>query len=527
MAGVSQSETFSFTWKIENIHLSNRRLNAYLRTPVFRVGLFENTSWQLLFAPAGIGEPSFWGCSLRRADSEKEAEILKIRWKIYLIAEGGTVRFETHVDSIFPGCKTEEVPQFIRRSELLPTDTPQNSLTIYCEMTNDSLYSSKVDLAYDFETLSSDLAALLESGFRSDFKMYCRGEIFNVHKFILLSRWPEFCKRFEIGDIATRNDIIVTGVEPSTLYAYLTLLYSGKLQRRDISVELCSYLHEQMCDTLMTSLETPASHLEFVTYTIYEQKHLTWEVGDDKIWETNEVPFYRVIPLEVIYPREMVIIFNFARRNSEEWLRLGVLFTELIEIRPLLLDGEISFVNKNAVVCSRKFHHLLQFGEEWFFPDIVKKSDLFPNERNSKYIEISLYLSDGTVDSRQVSSTINNASRFHEVKDLRKLRMDLMNSSCKKDLKLKIGDFRTKVHSVVVAARSEKFREFIQQNGNFIEIEESLSRKEIVLLVNHLYGGRLQNLDTRSAIALNTVAKKYSLTSLEEKTRKFLDGNAF
>ncbi|GIX71121.1 hypothetical protein CDAR_610631 [Caerostris darwini] len=514
------SKNFTLTWKITSFDLfASVRRGNFIESPVFTVHSLQNTDYDVRLCPSNLENPDFMSFVVRRRGGESKTVDSSVR--IGVIAKDGSVRYQKVLESSMESRGELRVAEFVKISDMLPDDTPDNKLTIFCEMTPRTKFNTLQHIRNDTEKLSQDMLLLLRSEFRSDLALHCGAEIFYVHKFIIHCRWPHFCEIFNIENFLEVDHVVVRDVDPSVFSVFVRFLYSGKITGTDLSIDLLTFLDENGFRD-MKCFETPLSSMTIETDMNYEEKNITWNLDANSEWKAQPKSFFRVVTLECVYTNQMVVRFLF---EDDDWVKIALCPASFERGRPIFIKGNICFVFKENTVNSANFSHLFDNGQEWVLPNVVRMRQVLNKQSHEGCVKIRFRISDGNHESRINSSCINSAEKYRVAKDLENLSKDLTKAFDLKQLadsKLTIGNGDLSVHAALLATRSNVFKHSFSCN-NRIQIPD-VDPCVAEVLVYYLYSGVLKDCDLRTVIPqLDLIARQYSISSLREMTEKILN----
>ncbi|GIY13975.1 hypothetical protein CEXT_477811 [Caerostris extrusa] len=226
MPDLNLSKRFRVLWKIKKFDLLCSKKRRSIKSPVFIIRALKNTKWNVIFYPRGLEDLDYMECSLVRISAAKEPETIKFKFKIGIITQDGNCRFQKSMNAFLKRNGYLYVTNFIKRSQLELSDTPNGILTIIFQFLPIPCLNSNLHKK-DVEKLQKDLTSILTSGYRSDLTIHCLDQKFKVHKFVIRSRRPTFRRYFNIENIVQVNNVVVTDVEPSMLSSFLHRLYSN------------------------------------------------------------------------------------------------------------------------------------------------------------------------------------------------------------------------------------------------------------------------------------------------------------
>lgn len=133
---ISESESFTFTWRIENFSMCPQQCDEYIASPTFVVDFLQKTAWQLQVYPRGNKETNYVSCCLKRTTVGSYLQDITIRSELSLLSVnfGKDVKFDSTIGTF----KTEKClgyPQFCSLKEIFRNESgllPNDILTVQC-----------------------------------------------------------------------------------------------------------------------------------------------------------------------------------------------------------------------------------------------------------------------------------------------------------------------------------------------------------------------------------------------------------
>ncbi|XP_035218023.1 speckle-type POZ protein-like B [Stegodyphus dumicola] len=486
---------FKFTWCIENFSMCHQPNGQCLRSSRFTLNTLPNIKCCIKLYPRGISDRDYIDVIINLDGDVPEK--CAIQSRIQGLTCTGILIFTYD----------EMINYFSVERQRLLDMLIEDVLVVKCTL--EAVYETNDE----FPQLS------YQNGLFPDLVLRAGDHIFNVHKSVLLARWPKLVEKFD----AEATCEVFLDIRPTILEAMIEYVYTGKLNFKE--QELLAEVYAAAAKYNLTSIErSPVVEQEVWSHFNGEEVSFDWIIEDFITFPVSTILHSRVFSVAlqrsctwhlILHIREITDdsrIFDIYLCKVHDSASRPIFVRSKISLTRHSLENEYLF---SADECWRCAEQLLLISKRLFLGCIFELKCEF------KFSDCK-YISEVTKTSCAFPSSVNC---LYFKSDLR----NLYRSGNLSDINITVGSKTFWAHKYILCSRSSVFRKMFETSEitpkmdtvTVSDIDPDIM-DEILLF---MYSGCLEKPLKETVEQLYIAAYRFDVSTLKEKCSSFLKAN--